>query len=98
MPSAVQAARFGEYASAIARWERATRLAPSPTEPGTRGGQRLSPRFVEWMQGLPDGWVTGAPITRPQQLRALGNGVVPQQAAHAIRLMRERNLRCDTAA
>jgi len=38
------------------------------------------------MQGLPDGWVTGVPdITRNDQLKALGNGVVPQQGAEAIR-------------
>ena len=36
--------------------------------------------------GLPDGWVTDVPgITRAQALKALGNGVVPQQAAHALR-------------
>ncbi len=45
---------------------------------------RLSAAFVEWMMGLPDGWVTGVEIPRTQQLRALGNGVVPQQAAQAI--------------
>ena len=36
---------------------------------------------------LPEGWVTGVDISRVQQLRALGNGVVPQQAAHAITTM-----------
>lgn len=36
--------------------------------------------------GLPDGHVTAVPgITRNEQLRALGNGVVPQQAAAAVR-------------
>jgi DNA (cytosine-5)-methyltransferase 1 len=36
------------------------------------------------MMGLPDGWVTDTPeITRSQALKILGNGVVPQQAAHA---------------
>ncbi len=49
-------------------------------DPGT---QRLSPRFVEWMMGLPDGWVTGRGLSRPEQLKCLGNGVVPQQAAAA---------------
>jgi DNA (cytosine-5)-methyltransferase 1 len=41
------------------------------------------------MMGLPDGWVTSPEIglTRPQQLKALGNGVVPQQAALAIRML-----------
>lgn len=53
---------------------------------GTRGGQQLSPRFVEWMMGLPPGWVTDVPgLTRTDQLRLLGNGVVPQQAAEAFR-------------
>lgn len=52
----------------------------------------LSARFVEWMMGLPDGWVTNPAIWRGEpgnhrnlQLRLLGNGVVPPQAAHAIR-------------
>lgn len=90
---AAAAFNFGQYAPAIRRWEQATRPVPDPTE-----GGRLSPRFVEWMMGLPDGWVTDAPITRSQQLRALGNGVVPQQAAHAIRLMRGRETTCQTAA
>ncbi len=51
----------------------------------------LSPRFVEWMMMLPDGWVTNPAIWRHVpgnhrnlQLRALGNGVVPPQAAMAV--------------
>jgi DNA (cytosine-5)-methyltransferase 1 len=41
--------------------------------------------------GLPDGWVTDTPgLTRPAMLRALGNGVVRQQAAAAIRVLHER--------
>ena len=36
------------------------------------------------MMGLPAGWVTDVPdISRTQQLKMLGNGVVPQQAALA---------------
>ena len=78
---------WGTYAPAIARWEAVLgRNAPSPTEPNAAGNQRLSARFVEWMMGLPSGWVVDVPgITRNQALKALGNGVVPQQAAHAIR-------------
>jgi len=64
------------------------RPAPAPTEPG-KTGERLSPRFVEWMQGLPDGWVTGTGIPRNAQLKALGNGVVPQQGAAALRYLLE---------
>lgn len=80
---------FGQYAPAIARWERVIqRPAPAPTEPTGKGGaHRLSPRFVEWMMGLPDGWVTDTDTTRNEQLKALGNGVVPQQAAAALRHM-----------
>ena len=38
--------------------------------------------------GLPDGWVTEVPgLSRKDQLRLLGNGVVPQQAATAIRYL-----------
>lgn len=81
-------ARWGDYAEAIARWEQITRPAPSPTEPSRRGTPRLSPRFSEWMMGLPAGWVTDVPgITRNEALKALGNGVVPQQAAAALRVM-----------
>ena len=84
---------FGQYATAIARWESVTgRPAPSPTEPtGRNGAHRLSPRFVEWMMGLPDGWITDVPgITRNEALKACGNGVVPQQAAAAISHLLER--------
>lgn len=63
-----------------------TRPAPAPTEPGKNGAARLSPQFVEWMMGLPAGHVTAVPgLTRNDQLKALGNGVVPQQAALATR-------------
>ena len=79
-------ANWGDYASAIARWETVLgRPAPDPTEPGRNGSPRLSPRFVEWMMGLPAGWVTDVDISRNEQLKALGNGVVPQQAAAATR-------------
>lgn len=80
---------FGPYAPAIARWEHVTgRAAPPPTTPSRRAGgnPRLSARFVEWMMGLPDGHVTGPDLdlSREHQLRLLGNGVVPQQAALAV--------------
>ena len=70
---------WGDYADAIARWEWASgRCAPTPVIDG-----KLSSRFVEWMMGLPDGWVTGVGLSRSQELKMLGNGVVPQQAAAA---------------
>lgn len=41
--------------------------------------------------GLPEGWVTDVPgLSRNAQLKALGNGVVPQQAAMALRLLLDR--------
>ncbi len=75
---------WGSYAAAIARWEAATRPSPRPTD----DAGRLSPLFVEWMQGLAPGWVTATPdLGRPAQLAALGNGVVPQQAARALQIL-----------
>lgn len=53
--------------------------------------QRLNPRFVEWMMGLPAGWVCDVPgLGRNAQLKALGNGVVPAQAEAALRYMLAR--------
>lgn len=79
---------WGDYEPAIRRWERTVgRPAPRPTEPaGRNNGHRLSPRFTEWMMGLPDGWVTDPAIgiSRNDQLKACGNGVVPQQAVAAL--------------
>lgn len=81
-------ANWGQYAPAIRRWETLTRPAPAPTETGPKGNPRLSAAFSEWMMGLPAGWVTDVPgITRNEALKALGNGVVPQQAAAALRAL-----------
>lgn len=83
---------WGPYAPAIARWAAVLgRDAPDPTALGRRGGAQLSPAFVEWLMGLPAGWVTDVPgLTRAQQLTLLGNGVVPQQAEAAYRLLLNR--------
>src|SRR5690606_9437986 len=77
---------WGDYLPAIRRWERVTgRAAPAPREPAPRGGERLSPAFVEWLMGLDEGHVTGVPgLTRSAQLKALGNGVVPRLGAAAL--------------
>jgi DNA (cytosine-5)-methyltransferase 1 len=48
---------------------------------------RLNPPFVEYMMGLPVGWVTDCNLSRSQQLKMLGNGVVPQQAEYALELL-----------
>lgn len=87
--------RWGAYASAITRWERLTRPAPAPTD----SAGRLRSDFVEWMQGLDAGWVTATPgLGRPAQLTALGNGVVPQQAARALQLLAPPFPRCHRCA
>ena len=79
---------WGVYAPAVRRWEQVLgRRAPFPTQPGTHGRPVLAPAFVEWLQGLEPGWVTGLPLPRTAQLRALGNCVVPQQAACAVGLL-----------
>jgi DNA (cytosine-5)-methyltransferase 1 len=79
---------WGRFDPAIRRWEHVLgRRAPWATD----DRNRLSPAFVEWLMGLPAGHVTDVPgMTRTQQLKALGNGVVPQQAAAAIRLLHAR--------
>lgn len=83
----VAANRWGQYAAAIARAEQAIgRPAPPPTEIGPKGAPRLSPRFVEFLMMLPEGWVTDvAGLTRNELLKMLGNGVVPAQCAAALR-------------
>jgi DNA (cytosine-5)-methyltransferase 1 len=78
---------WGKYAAAVHRWETLTRPAPSPTEPNTNGNPRLSATFAEWMMGWPAGWVTDIDISRNDQLRIIGNGVVPQQATAALRYL-----------
>ena len=81
----VIAGEFGHYMKAVIQQQKLTSVTPPcPTELST-GKVRLNPLFVEWMMGLPAGWVTGVPgLSRTQQFRLLGNGVVPQQAAAAL--------------
>jgi DNA (cytosine-5)-methyltransferase 1 len=83
---------FGRFEPAIRRWERVTGfLAPAPTEPdGREGAPRLSPKFTEWMMGLNPGWVTGHGLSRTDELKLCGNGVVPQQAVFALSVLLER--------
>lgn len=88
MGDVVEKGAWGQYAAAIARWETVTRPAPPPTETGPKGNPRLSARFSEWLMGLPDGWITDVPgLTRNEALKLAGNGVVPQQAAEALRFL-----------
>lgn len=82
---------WGKFAPAIHRWEQVLgREAPYPTKPdGKDGAHRLSSAFTEWMMGLPEGWVTGCDLTRTEELKACGNGVVPQQAEMALKMLLE---------
>lgn len=92
-PAVDSGTEWGAYEPAIRRWEHVTgRPAPRPTELG-RTAERLSPKFVEWLMGLPAGWVTDIDIPRNAQLKALGNGVVPQQAEAAFRSLLATALR-----
>ena len=77
---------FGDYEPAVRRWESVTgRPAPVPADPAGK----LNPAFSEWMMGYPPGHVTAPALglTRAQQLRAIGNAVVPQQVALAYDLL-----------
>ena len=79
---------WGKYALAIHRWEQVLgRTAPDPTIVGANGQPRLNPVFVEWMMGLDAGHVTGHGLLPAQELKALGNGVCPQQAHLALRMI-----------
>jgi DNA (cytosine-5)-methyltransferase 1 len=55
--------------------------------PDTLDQGRLNVKFVEYMMGLPNGWVTDLDLSRAQKLKMLGNGVVPQQAYKALELL-----------
>ena len=88
--------QFGEYGPAILTWALITGTPPPPLlvdHPVRSLHPRFpeskaatNPEFIEWMMGLPAGWVTGVPgLVRTQILKALGNGVCPQQGAAALR-------------
>lgn len=80
---------WGKFEPAIRRWENTIkRPAPAPTTAdGKDGAHRLSSKFTEWMMGLPEGWITGVGLSRNDELKACGNGVVPQQAELALRML-----------
>jgi hypothetical protein len=82
---------WGKFAPAIQRWEQTIgRPAPAPTLPdGKENKHRLNSAFTEWMMGLPEGWITNTGLTRAEELKACGNGVVPQQAKLALAILLE---------
>jgi hypothetical protein len=78
---------WGKFAEAVALWEAITGVpAPAPTEPGAKGAPRLSPALPEWMMGLRPGMLTGE-LSRPEALKAAGNGVVLHAVAAAWQLL-----------
>ena len=82
-PQLHSSTNWGEWNAAIRRWETIRQVeAPPPTIDG-----KLNQWFVEWMMGLPTGWVCDVIEHRTPALKMLGNGVVPQQAALAYRLL-----------
>lgn len=89
-----QQSSWGQFQPAIERWEQVIgRPAPEPTEPtGKNGSHRLSAKFTEFMMGLEEGHITDPAIgiSRNDQLKACGNGVVPQQAMLALKYLLER--------
>lgn len=54
------------------------------TIPNILVADRLNPGFIEYMMGLPVGWVTDLDMLDNHKLKILGNGVVPQQAYYAL--------------
>ena len=80
---------WGKYGQAVAHWELIIGIsAPAPMD--NKG--RINPCFVEWMMGLPEGHVTGLGLSRTAELKILGNGVVPQQAALALHYLTEERV------
>ena len=93
--------RWGQAAPHILAWAMVTgHLPPLITEEVE--APSVHPRFpnikaqtsaemIEWLMGLQPGWVTQVPgLRRTQMIKMLGNGVVPLQAATAIRELMER--------
>jgi len=71
---------WDKFQPAIDRWEKVIgRPAPVPMV-----DEKLNPKFTEWMMGLPEGWITDIDISWANQIKACGNGVVPQAAKEAL--------------
>ncbi len=64
--------------------------SPAPAILNEEKGPRPAPEFVEWLMGLPAGWVPNPDhgLTANQQNTALGNGVLPLQAVVALGALR----------
>lgn len=74
---------WGRYEQPMKRWADVVgRAAPR----SLNAAGHLSAEFTEWLMGLPEGWVTEV-LPHRKAIKVLGNGVVPQQAQLALRLM-----------
>jgi len=73
----------GLWRKFAARFDMHLQEVPNPLDQD----DKLNAKFVEYMMGLPGGWVTDLDLSRAQQLKILGNGVVPQQAYYAIQYL-----------
>ena len=81
---------WGKYEFVVSRWQEIVgRKVPEPTVT-VDTKRKLNPVFVEWMMGLDEGHVTGHSLSRAQELKMLGNGVVPQQARAAVAQLMQR--------
>jgi DNA (cytosine-5)-methyltransferase 1 len=91
MATVVEQTNWGKFEPAIRRWEEVLgRPAPLPTRPdGKDGAHRLSSSFTEWMMGVPENWIVGNGLSRNDELKMCGNGVVPAQASLALRVLLE---------
>ena len=87
-----QGLRDGENEGKAGHEYRFSREMDRQSVPDTLDQNKLNPIFVEYMMGLPKGWITDLDLPRTQKLKMLGNGVVPQQAYYAI----SRLMKCDT--
>ena len=75
--------------SALEHWEKVTGdCYPYPVDPPSSHDDAflISMAFVEWMMGLPVGYVStpSLPLTRDERMDLLYSGTVPLQAAHAV--------------
>jgi DNA (cytosine-5)-methyltransferase 1 len=88
VPLAVAASlHWEDHVPAVERWATVFGVpVPVPTEPNANGNPRLRAELPEWMMGLRAGYLTDH-VARLDALRIAGNGVMPQQAAHAFAIL-----------
>jgi DNA (cytosine-5)-methyltransferase 1 len=86
-PNADNTGRIGYMSGLSKRFNTPNEMRLQTIPPTLDSVERLNPAFVEYMMGLPVGWVTDTGLSRTQQLKMLGNGVVPQQAYYALELL-----------